>query len=433
MAAQAEGIRPAGLHQPGKYYRYYVMLLLSAIYLLSSIDRMMVSTVAEPLKLEFGLSDTQLGVLTGLYFAISFSICGIPVGLLVDRLNRVRLLSGLLCLWSLLTLVSGFAGSYAMLALARIGVGGAEAGAPAASTSLIGDYFPSERRGTALSFFYVSTPIGVAAAFFFGGMITHHFGWRASFLLAGLPGLILAALLVFTVREPRRGAFDTLVADGKPKLPSFAGVVPAMRANPSLLTLLLAGMCLVAAQAGTNAFVTPFLMRVHHLSIQQAGFALGTAQLLPGILGVLAGGVVADRLARGPACAAPFALAFLMLVTGPAAAAAYLVGDWQIAAWLLAAHYFLLSLYYGAHFSTYLSLSPVALRGTFAAIMAVMMTLTGYGLGPVLVGVTSDFAASMGAAQPLRWAEVAVSSIFLLASLFYAVSGFLLRRRPTAI
>src|SRR6185436_5629951 len=155
----------------------------------------------EPIKREFGLSDGQLGLLTGLAFAISYSVAGIPLGLLADRVARKRLLSGLVAVWSGLTFLSGIATSTLTLALARIGVGASESGASPASMSLITDYFPKERRGLAMALFYMSTPIGTSLAFAIGGAVEANYGWRAAFFVAGGPGLLLSLIILLSVCE----------------------------------------------------------------------------------------------------------------------------------------------------------------------------------------------------------------------------------------
>jgi predicted MFS family arabinose efflux permease len=414
-------------------YRFYVMLVLGLIYVVSSIDRMMISTVAELIKHDFHLTDTQLGVLVGLFFAISFSICGIPIGVLVDRVNRTRLLATLVLLWSGLTLLSGLARSYSMLALARIGVGASESGASPASMSLIGDFFPKHQRGRALSFFYVSTPIGVAIGLMLGGTLAAHYGWRGVFLIAGIPGMILAILLFTTVREPIRGAFERPDPGEQVARPGFGAVLTAYRDTPALWMLTLAGVLLVIAQAGGTAFVTPFLMRVHGVSIQQAGAALGLAQLGPGVAGVLIGGVIADIMARQTTGGGPIAMSIVMASNFPVAALAYLVPDWHLAVCLLGLHYFLLATYYGTFFSTYLGLSPVALRGTLSAILAVIMTLMGYGLGPVAAGAASDLYHHAGATQPLRWAQVTLAGLFVLSGLCFLAAGLSIRHRTRSV
>lgn len=371
-------------HEPSTPYRYYVVFLLALIYTVSSIDRTLVSIVAEPIKHEFSLSDSELGLLTGLMFAISYSICGIPLGFLADRYRRTRVLSAVVAIWSSLTFVSGFATSYVALALARVGVGASEAGASPASMSLITDYFPREKRGTALSFFYLSTPIGVAAGFAFGSLIAAHYGWRAAFFIAGFPGLLLSLLVLLTIREPERGRYET----AKPTLdrPSVGEVFRTLWQIRPLILLMLAGVSLVAAQAGLSSFLSPFLIRVHEIPIQQAGFALASAQIVGGAAGVIFGGILADRLAKRSVQAGPRAIGILVAASAPFAIAAMLVSDWRLSMLLLGIHFLLMFSYYGAHFATYMSLAPVRMRAALASVMAVAMTLVGYGVGPVIAG-----------------------------------------------
>ncbi|WP_160172131.1 spinster family MFS transporter [Novosphingobium lindaniclasticum] len=409
---------------------YLALALLTLIYLCSSIDRMIISTIAEPLKRDFGLSDTQLGVLTGLFFSMSFAVCGIPLGMLADRVNRPRLLAALLVIWSALTFASSAAQSYFMLALARIGVGGSEAGASPTSMSIISDLFPPERRGVALSFFYMSTPIGTAIGLGLGGYLAAEFGWRTVFMVAGIPGLILAVLLLLFVKDPGRGNFESVgpvSAAVTADKPSLMAALRVLRDIPAIPLVMLAGMSLVVGQAGSHAFITPFLMRVHGITIAEAGIAGGMAQLVPGVLGVLAGGFLADRMARRGGGAGLFMIGVVMLVTAPTSIAAFLMPDWHVAMALLAFSNFMLALYYGTHFSMLLSLTPAWVRGTITGIHTVALTLMGYGAGPVITGAASDFYDRAGIANPLRWAEVTVCTMFLLAALFYFAAGLRVR------
>lgn len=401
------------------FYRYHVVIVLSLIYMVGSIDRTLISVLAEPIKHEFQLSDSELGVLTGLVFAISYSLAGIPIGLLLDRVSRTRMLALLVMVWSSLTAVSGFAQSWTMLALSRIGVGVAESGASPASMSLITDYFPKEKRGLAMSIFYASAPIGVSIGFIVGGYISMHIGWREAFFIAGIPGVLLSLLLLFTVREPMRGIYDGHTPRKDITSAPLRDVLATLWRIRPLLYLLLAMVTLVVAQAGLAAFASPFLIRVHGADVQSAGFALGVAKGVGGLSGVIVGGIVADRMARRSLHAGPFAVGVLMLFTGPFAMIAYSVGNLTLAVAFIAIYGFFNATYYGATFATYMTLAPVAMRGALGGLLAVAGTLVGYGMGPSLTGGLSDYFASMGLEDPLRAAMLVTATLFLVGAFFF--------------
>jgi len=401
---------------------YYVLFVLALVYLFSSIDRTLISVLAEPIKHEFGLSDGQLGLLTGLAFAVSYSLAGIPLGLLVDRWKRTHLLAGLVSVWSMLTFLSGMATSAVTLALARIGVGASEAGASPASMSLITDYFPARRRGIALSLFYMSTPISVGITFALGGWLASQFGWRTAYFLAGGPGLLLALLILLTIREPARGRLDPVQAEAARQRYRFGEAMRTLVQIRPLLLLLLAGVSVVIAQAGIGAFSSPFLIRTHGLSVQEAGYAIGAIKAPTGIIGILIGGLVADRLARRSKTAGLTAVAFAMLLAGPFVAAAMLVENWSLVLICIGAFNFLNYLYYGATFAAYMSLAPVHMRGALAGTLAVAMTLGGYGLGPPFVGLASDVLGGLGVAEPLRWALTLGGGFFVLAGFMFILA-----------
>jgi predicted MFS family arabinose efflux permease len=409
-------------------YSYYVVFVLAVVYTLSSVDRTLISVLAEPIKREFGLSDSQLGLLTGLAFALSYSLAGIPLGLLVDRVRRTRLLASLVAIWSGLTFLSGLATSFTTLALARIGVGASEAGASPASMSLITDYFPKERRGFALSLFYMSTPIGLSIAFGVGGWVAAHYGWKAAFFVAGGPGLLMALLILLTVRDPVRGRFDAVDPAAARERYKFREAAKTLAEIPPLLLLLLGAVCVVVAQAGIGAFSSPFLIRVHGLSVEQAGYAISAIKGPTGLIGLLLGGLVADRLARNSTHSGPRAVGLLMMLAAPVAIGAMLAPNWTVVLVCLGAFNFLNYTYYGAVFATYMTLAPVHMRGALGGIFAVALTMLGYGFGPPLTGVSSDIARSFGLADPIRWGLVVTSCFFAVAGLIFLAAAASIRR-----
>src|SRR5690606_9272996 len=183
---------------------WYTLIVLTLVYVSNSIDRTVMSILIEPVKAEFQLSDSQLGVLTGLAFGLTYALAGLPMGWLIDRVNRTKLLAAVVAIWSVCTSICGFAQSYPALVMARLAVGASESAAAPTAMSMIADLFPKERRSTAMGIFWTSTAFGTARSLLLGGVIAAIYGWRAAFFVAGVPGLILAVLIFLTVREPAR-------------------------------------------------------------------------------------------------------------------------------------------------------------------------------------------------------------------------------------
>lgn len=197
---------------------YFVVAMLGGVYSLNFLDRQLLSILAEPVKADLALSDTQLGLLSGLAFALFYSIFGIPVAWLADRSNRKRIVAGACALWSLFTIGCGMAQSFTQIALARVGVGIGEAGGSPPSYSIIADYFPPEKRGGAMALYSLGVPLGTTAGAALGGWIASQYGWRSAFISIGLFGIFFAALVAVTVREPRRGTFDAAPGEHEPLL-----------------------------------------------------------------------------------------------------------------------------------------------------------------------------------------------------------------------
>src|SRR5262245_8447171 len=259
---------------PSRAYANFVLGMLVAVYVMNYVDRQLISILIEPIKAEFGASDKQMGLLTGFAFAIFYTVAGIPVARLADLWVRRSVIAIGLTLWSGMTALTGFSRSFTELALARIGVGVGEAGVTPPSHALISDYFPPERRATALGVFSLGVPIGTLLGYSLGGWLGEHVGWRAAFVWMGVPGIALALLVRLTVREPRHGQFD-------PPRPASARSATTGEVVRHLFALesfrwIVPGVCLASFSGYGFAIWKPvFLMRVHDFSIAQAGLWIG--------------------------------------------------------------------------------------------------------------------------------------------------------------
>src|SRR5882757_6627253 len=241
--------------------RYYVLGILTVVYALNFLDRTIFNVLIEPIKKEFALSDTTMGLLAGFGFVLFYSLLGIPIARVADRLNRRNIVAVAFAFWSAMTFLCGMAQSVATLALARIGVGIGESAGTPASQSIVADLFDKNERPRALGVYAIGTYLGVFLGYFIGGYVNQHYGWRMAFFSAGLPGIVLAAVLWLTVSEPRRGAMAETFT------PEPIGPTVGFLASQQTFVIVLIGFCLTTyTNYATAAWIPPFLARVHHLS-----------------------------------------------------------------------------------------------------------------------------------------------------------------------
>jgi len=245
---------------------YYVLALLVLIYMTNFADRVIIGVLGEPIKADLKISDTQLGLLTGMTFVIFYGVLGIPVGRLADRYSRKWVLAGCLSLWSIMTVLSGFTTNFRQLVFARFGVGIGEAGCTPAAHSLMTDFFPPARRSMAFAIYSAGSQLGIILGTLVGGWFGRAYGWRAGMIAVGLPGLLLFLLFVLTVREPERGRFDqTAAPDLSP--PSLMTATRAFMADRLFVCVMLGMSCAVAGHYSLGIFAVPFLIRAYHLDL----------------------------------------------------------------------------------------------------------------------------------------------------------------------
>lgn len=300
-------------------YAWIVLIMLTLTNLLSFMDRYLVNILAQPIKMDLGITDAQLGLLTGFAMSISYSLVGLPLAWLAERTNRVRIITCSILAWSAMTALCGKATSFGQLLMFRAGVGIGEAGAMPASHSLITDYFPPRRRGIALAIFTAAIPIGAIAASIVGGWIVDNWGWREAFVYLGLPGVIIALIFALVVREVPRGRHDPVVSDGPP--PRMIDVAKRLATDAVTRQAILAYTAVVLVTTGGSTFFAPFLVRKFDVNYTTVGIVLSCTFLGGGILGNLIGGYLSDRLGRrdprwpmwvpaiGIFCAIPFYMA----------------------------------------------------------------------------------------------------------------------------
>jgi predicted MFS family arabinose efflux permease len=402
---------------------WYALLIMLLIFSCNFLDRAVLSLVTEPVRKEFGLSDSQLGVLNGFAFGLMFAIAGIPIGLLVDRINRSKLLACMVFLWSGATAACGLAQSYVWLLIGRMAVGAAESGGAPTSYSLMSDYFPPRQRSTAVGFYYLGSAVGGLMCYLVGSRVAAHYGWRAAMFVAAVPGITLAVLALATLREPVRGGTEPSarrMADER-----AIGFVPALRmiaTNRALLYVFGAAPLVSAAAAAAGAWLPPFFMRSHGMGIGNASLILGLAGGGFGALGSTLGGAMADRVARTDATRRTGFGAGAMVVAIPTLLAATLSVATAPAIGFTLVSFALIFSGLPVAFGSMLTLTSPRIRGVTSATLQGMCNLLGFGLGPLGVGILSD---KIGGANSLRYALAIVST----ACCFGAALCFLFARR----
>jgi MFS family permease len=372
-------------------YRGTVLALLLSAYTFSFIDRTIVNTIGQAIKLDLKLTDTQLGVLNGLAFAILYSILQVPVARLAERVNRVRVIGAALILWSGFTAACGFAGSYTTLLFTRIGVGIGEAGCSPPSHALISDYFPPERRASALGVYAFGIPLGGMIGAMAGGWLAQAFNWRLAFMVVGLPGVILALAIMLLIKEPRRDRdFQPPPWNVARELRELWAVTVVLFARWPVLNIML-GMTIVSfAGYGGGAFAAPYFIRTFGLDYATVGLFTGLAGGIAAGAGTLIGGVLTDWAAKHsprwyaltPAIGLTLSLPFIYLV--------YTVSTWQMAvAFLLLPGIFSYT-YLAPSFSIVQNSAPPESRATAAAVFLLFVNIIALGGGPVFTGALID-------------------------------------------
>lgn len=374
--------------------RLLVLLLLLGINAVNFFDRQVLSAVAEPIRKEWALSDTDLGWL-GTAFTLLYAAIGIPLGRAADLWNRRWILTAGLSLWSGLTYVSGLCRGFWSLFAARLGVGVGEAACAPAATSVIGDLFRPAERGRAMSVFMVGLPIGIALGYVVSGTIAGHFGWRAAFFVAGIPGLVLAGISLLMC-EPRRGLSEAATLGTERRSGSPYLIVLTI---PTMWWIIASGAVHNFAMYALSSFLPAFLVRYHHASVQTAGFVSGIVIGSLGAAGMLLGGWLGDIIFRRRPDGRMLAAGVAALISVPAGLLALNVPQGALAAFtvLQGTACLFLYVYYATVYASIHDVVEPSLRGTAMAMSFFAMYLLGASLGPLGAGWLSDFLARAAA------------------------------------
>jgi MFS family permease len=407
-------------------YANYVLGVLFLVYIFNFVDRQVLSILIQPIKEDLGVSDTAMGLLAGFAFALFYTAAGIPIARWADTGSRRLVIVFSLTVWSAMTAASGLARSFTQLALARIGVGIGEAGGTPPSHSLISDYFPPERRATALALYgngiYIGSGLGIMA----GGYLLTTFGdWRTAFFVVGLAGLPLALLVGLSVRELPRGASEQ--APVPQEAVGFWQVFRFLFARRSFAWLMVGASCQALFGYGILTWGAVFLGRVHGMPWAEVANWFGPTIMLGGCVGVTFGGWLADRLGardarwymRMPALVSvamlPFALGFLLL------------GDPKTALASFVPAYAISNMYVGSLWSTTQNLARPNMRAMASAVQLLILNIVGLGAGPTAVGIMNDLLTPSYGDEAVRYSLVIITLVGGMAGIFFWMGSATLR------
>jgi MFS family permease len=403
-AAAAPRFAPVGAN-----YGRYALTLLVLIYTVNFLDRQIITTVGEAIRIDLKLTDTQMGALGGIFFAFVYTVLGIPIARVADKANRPLVMTLSLAVWSGFTVLSAYARSYAILAVSRAGVGIGEAGCSPTAHSLLADYFPREKRATALAIYSMGISIGTLLGMAIGGIVAEHYGWRTAFLVAGLPGLVFAAAAILTLKEPRNQlARDVRAAEDAASHIPLAQVFAALEQRPTFWLFGLGGALIAFVSYAHGQFFTPFLLRNHtpeltalagHFGMAPApgkpplGFvslALGLGAGIGGAFGSWLGGVLADRLGAKDIrnyALFPFASALISL---PLIWYAVSIDNMALALSILVLTNIPVGAWWGPVYGGVQTMVPPAMRALSAAVLLFVINMIGLGGGPSSFGIVTD-------------------------------------------
>ena len=413
----ASATEPASVAATSPAYRRYVLGVLFLVYVVNFVDRQILSSLVGPIQQEFGVSDTLMGLLGGLAFALLYSVAGIPIARWADVGSRRNVIALAVAVWSALTAACGTAQTFAQLALYRVGVGIGEAGGSAPSHALISDYFPPERRARALAILSMGIHVGIFIGLVAGGYFAQD--WRNAFWIVGLPGLLLALIVRFTIREPER-AKPAVGGEAVPSLGETLRTLLALRSFPRVLIAAAA-----AALSGYGFAFWGFVLfeRVFEIPRHQVGWTLGIITMVGGGLGTWAGGQLADRLGLRDIRWYGWSGALGLLATIPLGAATFYAPSPTVALLFGVAFLFAGAVYTGPMYAILQGISPPRMRTMAPALLFFCNNLIGLGAGPSLVGALSDGLSGAAGADAMRHALLIVTLINLPAAwLFHRVA-----------
>jgi MFS family permease len=401
--------------------RLYLLIVLTALSAFNFLDQQLMSILLVPVRHEFHLTDIELGLLSGIAFAALYTILSIPAGIWAVNHSRRNLIALAAIVWGLMTAACGFAQSFAQLVFLRIGVGVGEAGGLPPSQAWLSDHYRSGRRATALAALAAGGNLGAFLAFLVGGYVGHRYGWRVAFLVAGLPPIVLALLLRFTVHEA-----PVVAATPAPNRGSLALVGTTLRAmwvDPALRQVLIAAILAMTVGFGAIAWIPSFLVRSHHLNIAQAGASLAVLIGLGGAAGSWFGGHISDRLRLTDVRWSLWFVALVFVVARPFAMAFYWVDNTALALALFVLPAAVGAIHIGPSVAVLHERIDPPLRPLASALFMMILTLVGLGIGPLVVGGLSDLVFARFGEDSLRYALLVWQLLGLWAAVHFYFAG----------
>jgi predicted MFS family arabinose efflux permease len=401
--------------------RHYALAILVVVYTFNFIDRQILSILLEPVKTELGLSDTAMGMLTGFAFAMFYATLGIPIARYADRSNRRNLIAAALGIWSFFTALSGLAANFWHLLIARIGVGVGEAGCSPPAHSMIADYYPAEQRATALGIYSLGIPFGIMFGLFAGGWINEYFGWRMAFFVVGLPGILLALIVRFSLQEPPRG-----MAEGRADTADQPGVKETLVylwQKKSFRHMSFAAALTAFVGYGFIVWAPAFLIRSYGMSTGEVGTWFGLILGIPGGIGIALGGYLADRFGAKDTRWYLWTTAVALIVCVPLNYVVYAADTALVSLWAMVLPVLLGNFYQATTFSQTQGISSLRMRAVAAGILLFIINIIGLGLGPQLVGVISDLLSDQYGVESLRYALFICSLVYIWGAFHYFMAG----------
>jgi predicted MFS family arabinose efflux permease len=395
----------------GQGARRYAMVILAIVYMFNFIDRQILAILLPQIRDEFGVSDAYLGFLTGTAFALFYVTLGIPIAQYADRCNRRNLIAASVALWSAMTAVSGLAANIWHLTAARIGVGIGEAGCSPPAHSMIADLFPPEKRSTAMGFYTLGISAGIMTAYLAGGWVAHNIGWREAFFVVGVPGLLLALIVRFTVVEPERGESEGRTTSLQ--RPRLSEVVQFLAARRSFIHMATAAGLSSFVGYSVVGFLPSFMVRSFDMDLAALGLWLGLILGISGGAGFFFGGYFADHLGRGSHRKAFNYIAATMLVSAGLLATMFMAKTWIFALLLFILPAATSNVYLAPVLAQAQSLVALRMRATTSALVLLVINVIGLGFGPLITGSLSDFLEPRFAEESMRFSLLIVTLVVL--------------------
>ena len=431
-----KSVKSTDSHQDKNSYKAWVLFMLLVVYIFNFIDRQIIGILAVPIQAELALSDTQLSLMGGMAFALFYTVLGIPIAWLADRKNRTWIITIALMIWCAMTALCGLAQNFVQLFLARLGVGVGEAGGVAPSYSLISDYFPSNQRSRALGIYAFAIPIGSALGMLIGGVLTNLIGWRLTFIVVGILGLAIAPLFKLTVKEPKRGRYDSTTSDVT-AVP-FSSVIQILKTKKSFWFLSLGGASASMMTYGLLFWFPSFLVRSFNAELVTffswlpsfmlptdpspvlfVSYFYGLILLVGGIAGIWLGAVVSDKLGETDKTIYGRAPAYSFIATIPFFLIGILSNSLIIVFFSFMIIQALSFVMMGPLVSSLQHIVGPNMRATTSAIALFINNLVGIGLGNLLIGILSDFLSAQFAEEALRYSIASGVIFYLVAAILF--------------